>query len=63
MSIKPLEVQRDQYGYWSHPDYLAFCDGRDFISTAEFNQWMAAFHIQWLTTHALFVDLLNNGKA
>ncbi|MEN4606021.1 hypothetical protein [Pantoea agglomerans] len=47
MSIKPLEVQRDQYGYWSHPDYLAFCDGREFISTAEFNQWMSEHGLQW----------------
>ncbi|QAV45422.1 hypothetical protein [Pantoea agglomerans] len=47
MSINPLEVQRDQYGYWSHPDYLAFCDGREFISTAEFNQWMSEHGLQW----------------
>ena len=47
MSIKPLEVQRDQYGYWSHPDYLAFCDGREFIPTAEFDQWMSEHDLQW----------------
>lgn len=47
MSIKPLEVQRDQYGYWSHPDYLAFRDGREFISTAEFDQWMSEHGLQW----------------
>lgn len=29
--IKPMEVQRDKYGYWTHPDYLAFCDGREFV--------------------------------
>jgi len=47
MSIKPLEVQRDHYGYWSHPDYLAFCDGREFIPTAEFDQWMSEHGLQW----------------
>ncbi|AVV37319.1 hypothetical protein [Pantoea vagans] len=47
MSIKPLEVQRDQYGYWSHPDYLAFCDGREFISTEEFDQWMSDHGLKW----------------
>ncbi|WP_277973345.1 hypothetical protein [Pantoea agglomerans] len=39
--IEALDVQRDQYGYWSHPDYLAFCDGREFDPSVEFDQWMA----------------------
>lgn len=47
MSIKPLEVQRDQYGYWSHPHYLAFCDGREYITPAEFDQWMLEHGLQW----------------
>jgi len=47
MSIEPLEVKRDQYGYWSHPDYLAFCDGREFIHPAEFDQWMSEHDLQW----------------
>jgi hypothetical protein len=51
MSIKPLEVKRDQYGYWSHPDYLAFCDGREFIPTAEFDQWMSERGLQWLVAY------------
>lgn len=45
--IKPIEVLRDQYGYWSHPDYLAFCDGREFIPSSEFNQWMESQGLQW----------------
>jgi len=47
MSIKPLNVQRDQYGYWSHPDYLALCDGRESIPTDEFNQWMESNGLEW----------------
>lgn len=49
--IKPMEVKRDQYGYWSHPDYLAFCDGREFIPSAEFNQWMESQGLQWSVSY------------
>ncbi|AVG78603.1 hypothetical protein [Pantoea ananatis] len=46
-SLTALPVERDQYGYWSHPDYLAFCDGREYIPSAEFNQWMKAKGLEW----------------
>nr|WP_080709594.1 hypothetical protein [Pantoea ananatis] len=46
-SLTALPVERDQYGYWSHPDYLAFCDGREYIPTEEFNQWMKAKGLEW----------------
>lgn len=46
-SLTALPVERDQYGYWSHPDYLAFCDGREYIPSAEFNQWMEAKGLEW----------------
>ncbi|MFK8256829.1 hypothetical protein ACFL9S_03485 [Erwinia sp. AnSW2-5] len=49
--IKPIEVQRDQCGYWTHPDYLAFCDGREFIAYAELNQWMESPCLQWYVTY------------
>ncbi|AXH43556.1 hypothetical protein HOV55_gp38 [Erwinia phage vB_EhrS_59] len=45
--IKPIEVQRDKYGYWTHPDYDAFCDGREFISTAEMDKWMEENGLEW----------------
>lgn len=45
--IKPMEVQRDQYGYWTHPDYAAFCDGREYVANEEFNQWMALQGLEW----------------
>lgn len=45
--IQPIEVQRDSYGYWTHPDYLAFCDGREFISTAEMDKWMEENGLEW----------------
>ncbi|WP_307570634.1 hypothetical protein [Pantoea anthophila] len=47
MTLYPLHVDRDKYGYWSHPEYLAFCDGREYIASAEFNQWMEAKGLEW----------------
>ncbi len=38
--IKEIPVVRDEYGCWTHPEYEKFCDGREHISTEEFNAWM-----------------------
>jgi len=46
-AIAPLPVERDQYGYWTHPAYEDFCDGREHIPTAEFNAWMDANGLEW----------------
>lgn len=46
-AIAPLPVERDQYGYWTHPVYEEFCDGREHIPTAEFNAWMDANGLEW----------------
>ncbi|MDU4999988.1 MAG: hypothetical protein E6265_25940 [Enterobacteriaceae bacterium] len=45
--ITALPVERDQYGYWTHPEYEKFCDGREHISTDEFNDWMKANGLTW----------------
>jgi len=45
--ISALPVERNQHGYWSHPDYLAFCDGREFIPNAEWEQWMSERGLHW----------------
>jgi hypothetical protein len=45
--IQPIEVQRDSYGYWTHPDYLAFCDGREYIPNEEFKGWMESQGLEW----------------
>ena len=49
--LTALPVERDQYGYWSHPEYLAFCDGRENIPSAEFNQWMESKGMKWLVDY------------
>lgn len=46
-AIKPLPVERNQYGYWTHPVYEEFCDGREYISNEEFNVWMKANGLEW----------------
>ena len=46
-TISALPVERNQHGYWSHPDYLAFCDGREFIPNAEWEQWMSERGLRW----------------
>ncbi|MFP1891058.1 hypothetical protein ACLEEJ_00350 [Lonsdalea quercina] len=38
--ITPVAVERDEYGYWTHPDYYAYCDGREYIPKSEYDQWL-----------------------
>jgi len=45
--ISALPVERDQYGYWTHPIYNEFCDGRESIPVEEFNQWLADQGLKW----------------
>ncbi|CAH6576994.1 hypothetical protein AI2935V1_1539 [Citrobacter freundii] len=45
--FKALPVERDQNGYWTHPLYDAFCDGREFISPDEFNVWLKENGLEW----------------
>ncbi len=45
--IVAMPVERDQYGYWTHPLYDAFCDGREFISPDEFNVWLKQNGLEW----------------
>lgn len=45
--FKALPVERDQYGYWTHPLYEQFCDGREFIAPDEFNAWLDKNGLEW----------------
>lgn len=46
-TIIELPVERNEYGYWTHPEYDKFCDGHQQISSAEFNAWMAEQDMEW----------------
>lgn len=56
--IKEMPVERDAYGCWTHPEYEKFCDGREYISTEEFNAWMKVNNLQW-TIRAMDEDDFN----
>lgn len=49
--ITALPVERDQYGYWTHPAYDEFCDGREHITDDEFNVWSSANGLEWLVEY------------
>lgn len=46
-NIEALPVQRDQYGYWTHPSYEDFCAGRESIPSEEFNAWLSENGLEW----------------
>ena len=46
-NIEALPVQRDQYGYWTHPSYEEFCAGRESIPSEEFNAWLGENGLEW----------------
>lgn len=46
-----LPVERDQYGYWTHPVYEQFYDGREFISPDEFNAWLDKNGLEWTVVY------------
>jgi hypothetical protein len=46
-TITALPVERDEYGFWTHPKYEEFCDGRESIPTAEFDEWMQNNGMDW----------------
>jgi len=45
--FKELPVERDQYGYWTHPLYDEFCDGRETVDPDEFNSWLDENGLEW----------------
>ncbi|EJK2158951.1 hypothetical protein NK436_001802 [Salmonella enterica] len=49
--ITALSVERDQYGYWTHPLYDEFCAGREVISPDEFNDWLNKNGLEWKVSY------------
>ena len=50
-TITALPVERDQYGYWTHPLYDEFCDGRESITSEEFNAWLDKNGLAWTVVY------------
>jgi hypothetical protein len=49
MSIKPLEVQRDEDGYWTHPDYFVPANGNEYGVPGEFSTWLRQHNLESFT--------------
>ncbi|MFZ4835934.1 hypothetical protein [Rouxiella sp. Mn2063] len=49
--IEAIEVQRDEHGQWTHPEYEKFCDGREYISSNEFDAWTTEKGLEWLAEY------------
>lgn len=45
--INPLPIKRNEYGYWSHPDYVAWFDGREWVPPVEFDRWLAKIGMEF----------------
>jgi len=58
--ITAIPVERDQYGYWTHPIYEEFCDGREFISPDEFNAWLESQGLEWKVVYRDEEELAQN---
>ncbi|WP_273889800.1 hypothetical protein [Serratia marcescens] len=54
--ITAVEPQRDQYGYWTHPDYFVPANGAEYGVPGEFEAWKEANRVtgalQWMENHA-----------
>jgi len=47
--IKPMEVKRDQYGFWTHPEYFGPANGHEFGAPGEFDAWLLANNLEVYT--------------
>lgn len=54
--ITAVEPQRDQHGYWTHPDYFVPANGMEYGAPGEFEEWLEANgligHLQWMESDA-----------
>lgn len=54
--ITAVEPQRDENGYWTHPDYFVPANGMEFGAPGEFEAWKDANRVtgalQWMENHA-----------
>ncbi|MBW9430725.1 hypothetical protein FHC77_08195 [Atlantibacter hermannii] len=50
--ITALEPQRDQYGYWTHPDFFVPANDMEYPAPGEFDAWLDANRVtgllQWM---------------
>lgn len=44
--ITATEVQRDEYGYWTHPDYFEPANGNEYGFPGEFDAWLGRNNLE-----------------
>lgn len=49
--IGPEPVERSPEGWWVHPAFSAFLDGREWVTTAEFHDWLNRNGLRCSTTY------------
>ncbi|TBL96662.1 hypothetical protein [Hafnia alvei] len=66
-TIQPAEVERDQYGYWTHPDYFEPANGNEYGMPGEFDAWIKANNLEiieaWLECDDNAIELLEKYEA
>lgn len=65
--ITAVEPQRDENGYWTHPDYFVPANGMEFGAPGEFAAWLdtnrTVGHLQWMESDVTeeLLDTLESG--
>ena len=49
-TITKLPIERDGYGYWTHPKYEEFCSGRETIPSSEIDAFFRVNELEWQMT-------------
>lgn len=44
--MKQIEVKRDEYGYWTHPEYFEPANGNEYGFPGEFDAWLYKHNLQ-----------------
>lgn len=49
MRIKPMTAQRDEDGFWTHPDYFVPANGNENGVPGEFSAWLRQHNLESFT--------------
>ena len=55
-TIQPVEVERDQYGYWTHPNYFEPANGNEYGLLGEFDAWLDANNLELIAAYLEYDD-------
>lgn len=55
-TIQAVEVERDQYGYWTHPNYFMPANGNEYGLLGEFDAWLDANNLELIAAYLEYDD-------